>query len=299
MSKSLDRLTLLSSFARIAERGSISAAGRDLGLSQASISRHLSELEDRLGTRLIERTTHSLALTEAGEAALLDARHILDSWTALRDRFDTDGALSGRLMVFAPLAFGQLSLVEVASSWQTQHPGVELNWLLDDSELNLARTGGDLWIRVGRPKDDRLIVRTLGAIDRLIVATPKLANQLAAPSPDALAALPGISLSPFEGVQIPLAGSDGRAANVDMRSIFRTNNIFASLKAVEAGLGYAVMPRWLVADPLKSGQLVDLLPEWRPPSLSLNACFLPSRRVSRLLASFLDHLETSVEHIIP
>ena len=150
MSKSLDRLSLLATFVRIAERGSISAAARDLGLSQASASRHLNELETRLGTILIERTTHHLSLTEAGEAALEEARDLLNGWLALAERFDDSSDLSGTLRVVAPIALGQRHLIDATMDWQRAFPNLQINWQLDDSELNLAETGADVWIRIGR-----------------------------------------------------------------------------------------------------------------------------------------------------
>ena len=97
MSKNLDRLTLLSTFARIAERGSISAAARDIGLSQASASRQLQALEEQLGVQLVQRTTHALSLTEAGRDCLADARALIDAWDALQERHAAEaGALAGK-----------------------------------------------------------------------------------------------------------------------------------------------------------------------------------------------------------
>ncbi len=125
MSKSLDRLALLTTFARIAERGSISAAARDLGFSQASASRQLAELERRLGVQLIQRTTHRLALTQSGADCLSDARGLLDGWEALVERFaGEDSAVRGGLKIVAPIALGQRHLAEAALRFQQAHPAV-------------------------------------------------------------------------------------------------------------------------------------------------------------------------------
>ena len=298
MSKSLDRLSLLTTFVRIAERGSISAAARDLGLSQASASRHLNELETRLGTALIERTTHSLSLTEAGEAALEDARDLLNGWSALAERFDDSSDLSGALQVVAPIALGQRPLIDATVDWQRAFPNLQINWQLDDSELNLAETGADVWIRIGRPRDDRLVVRDLAQVERMVVAHSSVVKPGEITDPKSLEGLQAVSLSPFEGQKLPLTHRSGTAITIRANSRLITNNIFASLNAVKKGCGFAIMPRWLVADELLNGTLIDILPEWRAPTLTITACYLPSRRQSRALNAFLDMAQNELNNVV-
>ncbi|MEL6826993.1 MAG: LysR family transcriptional regulator [Pseudomonadota bacterium] len=298
MSRSLDRLSLLATFVRIAERGSISAAARDLGLSQASASRHLSELETRLGTVLIERTTHSLSLTEAGDSALEEARDLLNGWSSLTERFDDSSDLSGTLRVVAPIALGQRHLIDATLDWQRANPSLQINWQLDDSELNLAETGADVWIRIGRPRDDRLVVRDLVGVERLVAAHPDLVEPVATRDPRSLEQLPAVSLLPFEGNQLPLTHKNGSIVSVRANSRFVTNNIFAALNAVKKGLGYAIIPRWLIADELKAGTLIDVLSDWRAPTLTITACYLPSRRQSRALNAFLEIAHTGLLDLV-
>lgn len=297
MSKSLDRLSLLTTFVRIAERGSISAAARDLGLSQASASRHLSELETRLGTVLIERTTHSLSLTEAGEATLEDARDLLNGWSALAERLEDSSDLSGTLRVVAPIALGQRHLIDATMDWQRAFPSLQINWQLDDSELNLAETGADVWIRIGRPRDDRLVVRDLAQVERLVVAHSSVVEPGEVIDPKFLEGLPAVSLSPFEGQQLPLTHQTGAAITIRANSRLVTNNIFAALNAVKAGSGFAIMPKWLVADELSNGTLIDVVPDWRAPTLTITACYLPSRRQSRALNAFLDMAQNELNNL--
>lgn len=294
MSKSLDRLSLLTTFVRIAERGSISAAARDLGLSQASASRHLNELEARLNTVLIERTTHNLSLTEAGEAALEDARDLLNGWSALAERFDDSSDLSGTLRVVAPIALGQKHLINATVDWQRAFPSLQINWQLDDSELNLAETGADIWIRIGRPRDDRLVVRDLAQVERLVVAHSSVAKPGEISDPKSLEGLPAVSLSPFEGQKLPLTHQTGVTVTIQANSRLVTNNIFAALNAVKKGSGFAIMPRWLVADELSDGTLIDVFRDWRAPTLTITACYLPSRRKSRALNAFLDMAQSEL-----
>ncbi|MEO0887430.1 MAG: LysR family transcriptional regulator, partial [Cyanobacteria bacterium J06648_10] len=142
MSKSLDRLTLLETFIRIADAGSISAAARDLGLSQPSVSRQLAELESRFKAQLMRRTTHELSLTEAGAQLLSDARQLLDDWEALEEKhLDSGETLRGRLRVVAPVALGQLHLIDIALQFQQQHPLISLSWQLQDDDIRFAEAG--------------------------------------------------------------------------------------------------------------------------------------------------------------
>ena len=298
MSKPLDRLTLLETFARIAERGSISAAARDLGLSQASASRQLQALEDRLGADLVRRTTHALSLTAAGQALLADARGLLSGWQALEEAHGSaNKTVSGPLKVVAPVALGQLHLADIAVRFQLAHPAVSIDWLLDDDPIRFAEIGCDCWIKVGPVPDETLIVRELGRVERLLVAAPTLVGSQRIGVPEDVAALPCAALDPFEGGRIVLTSKDGGTHMLTPNVALSTNNIFALHRAALMGAGFAVLPRWFVADDLAAGRLVDLLPEWRAATLTVHIAYLPSRRRPRRLTLFLEALEAGFAEI--
>ncbi len=295
MTRSADRLTLLATFARIAERGSISAAARDLGMSQASASRQLADLEGRLGVQLIQRTTHALSLTEAGNDCLGEARALLDSWESLAERHAGETTdVHGKLKIVAPVALGQRDLAEAAMRFQAAHPSVTITWLLDDAPIRFAEIGCDLWIKVGRVPDDSLVVRQLGSVERLVVAAPKLLKGHRMKQPGDVADLPCAALEPFEGGAIPLESKNGRRQTVRAQVALTTNNIFVAHKAACLGIGYAVMPRWFVADDLAADRLVDVLPRWRAPSLTINAAYLPARRQTKRLRLFVEHVSNAI-----
>ena len=286
MTSRSDRLSLIETFVRIVERGSISAAARDLGVSQASASRQLAALEASVGAPLLNRTTHSIAFTEAGRSVLATGRSLLSEWESLvEDVSEGDGALSGSLKVVAPMALGQLHLTDAVLDFQVEHPGVDITWELTDTEVRFAETGCDLWVNIGMPEDDTLIVEEAGRVERMVVASPELAAQLEAPHPDGLTALPGLALAPFEGARIPL-GNGRDTALVQSDAALTTNDIFSLRRAAMRGLGYAVLPRWMVADELARGELVDMLPKWRAPELTVTCCYLPTQRLSRRLRTF-------------
>ncbi len=298
MSKSLDRLTLLATFARIAERGSISGAANDLGMAQASASRQLAALEQQLGVQLIQRTTHSLALTEAGAAALVEARALLDGWDALVERFiEDERELSGGLKIVVPVALGQLYLADAVLRFQAAHPKVSITWLLDDAPIRFAEIGCDLWIKAGKPDDDTLVVHEIGRVERLVVAAPKLTDGLQISHPSKLSALPCAALGPFEGAAISLSGPKGTRALIEAQVAVGTNNIFSAYQAAIMGIGYAVMPRWFVESDLASGRLVDVLPAWRAATLTITASFLPAARQKRRLRALLDHMKHAIVQI--
>lgn len=296
MSKPLDRITLLETFVRIADAGSISAAARDLGLSQPSVSRQLAELESRLKTQLMRRTTHSLALTDAGAELLADARRLIEDWEALQEKhLAGDGLVVGSLKVVAPVALGQLHLARIAFRFQQTHPGVTVTWLLEDRPIRFAEVGCDCWVKIGHVPDETLVVRSLGTVERMLVAAPSLIAEHGSPrDPKAAERIPLAALEPFEGGKIPLIHQNKRRTTIRPPVPMQTNNMFALKEAALMGLGAAVMPRWFVASELGSGALVDVLPTWRAPSLDVQVAYLPGRYQTLRLSSFLAVLREQI-----
>ncbi|MEO1249245.1 MAG: LysR family transcriptional regulator [Pseudomonadota bacterium] len=288
----------METFVRIAERGTISAAARDLGMSQGSASRQLKDLEDRLGVQLIRRTTHSLALTEAGQDVLTDARQMITSWEALEEQHAPDGDdLRGSLRIVAPVALGQLHLADIAIAFQAANPKVSVNWLLQDEPIRFAEVGCDCWIKIGPVPDDTLIVRCLGRVERLIVGAPEVAARLGAQTPEAVENLPFATLTPFDGAKIGLSGPRDGQVHLAVRSTLSTNNIMSLKRAAVCGLGAALLPRWFVSDELEAGSLVDILPGWRAARLDVNLAYLPARRQPQRLTVFIDMLEARFRDI--
>ncbi|MEM6352641.1 MAG: LysR family transcriptional regulator [Cyanobacteria bacterium P01_D01_bin.14] len=294
MSKSLDRLTLLETFVRIADAGSISAAARDLGLSQPSVSRQLAELESRFKTQLMQRTTHTLSLTAAGAELLADARRLLDDWEAIEDRYiNADSEVRGRLKVIAPVALGQLHLIDIAIAFQQQYPNVSLSWQLEDHDIRFAEVGCDCWIKIGPVLDTSLAVTPLCEVERLAVAAPPLLKTQPSQVQD-LEALPWLALEPFEGGRIPLTHADGQITTLLPDVRLATNNIFALRQATLAGLGISVLPRWFIQTELQKGSLVDILPSWRAPRLTIHIAYLSTRHQPIRLQRFIEQMVSDV-----
>ena len=292
MSQPIDRLTLLETFVRIADRGSISAAARDIGLSQASASRQLKALEERLGVQLMHRTTHDLTLTPAGSSVLQEARLLTADWQALCERTGAaQSEVSGPINVVAPVALGQKLLVELAVAFQRRFPGVTFTWQLQDEPIRVSEVGCDLWIKVGPVRDDSLIVHGLAMVERIVVAHKDFEGIALSEQKDSV---PFVALEPFEGSRIHVTGPDGKSKKLSPDTRFTTNNIFAAHQAALAGIGAIVLPRWFVADDLLHGRLVELWPGWNAPELTVNAAYLPSRYQPKRLRAFVDAVKEGV-----
>lgn len=279
-----DRLTLLNSFARVAELGSLTAAARELGLSQPSVTRHIDALETLLDAPLLRRSPHSVTLTPAGEAALVDARAMLAAWNGFAERHGASDALRGELRVFVPIALGQTVLAETAATFQRRFPEVRLDWRLTDAPINMVAEGADLWVRVGEVPDDRLVVRSLCRIARRAVIAPGA-------DPTRM-----IALGDFETSAPTLQSNEGRRYTPQAKTVFRSNNFMAVFTQVLAGAGFAILPDWFTRADLASGRLAELAPGYSAPSIGLSLAFLPGPRPARLEA-LLDHVQKTVAKI--
>ncbi|MEO1088045.1 MAG: LysR family transcriptional regulator [Acidobacteriota bacterium] len=296
MNKGHDRLNLLRTFVRISDAVSISAAARDLGLSQPTASRHLADLESHLKAQLMRRTTHSLALTAAGRELLAEARQMLGAWEALEEKFlVNEKQARGRLTVVAPVALGQLHLMQLVSGLLEEHPQISLAWLLEDRVIRFSEVGCDCWIKIGSVPDETLVVKRVGEVERLVVAdasfwSTSAGEQRRAPSES----LPWLVLDPFEGSRIPLRSTTGESLDLQPRPRLRTNNIIALREAVLRGLGVAILPRWFIDSELQSGRLVDCWPSWRAPTLPVHLARLPGRHQPRRLTLFFDCMRSAI-----
>lgn len=243
-----------------------------------------------MGMQLIRRTTHSLALTPAGHAALADARALIADWDAFSERHSAQGdTVRGPLKVVAPVALGQTHLIDMAARFLMDHPDVTLEWELEDDPIRFAERGCDCWIKIGTVPDDTLIVRSIGQVERLIVAAPGLLPS-SLKDPKELEDVPFIALAPFEGGNLTLTNREGAVHQVSLRPRMTTNNIVSILRAVLLGAGAAIMPTWFIAKELREGHLIDALSGWRAKELSINLAFLPARNQPRRLEAFLESL---------
>jgi DNA-binding transcriptional LysR family regulator len=288
MSTPVDRLSLMRLFVHIAEVHSLSGAGRLLGLSQPSTSRQLKQLETTLGVQLFQRSTHELVLTEAGKQFLPTAMEMLAGWdTAVENAHAGRDKFRGKIRVAVPVAIGQTILAEIAMRFLAEHRGITVDWRLIDEPGDLAAGGYDLWIRAGPIRDESLIVHELRRSHRTIVGN---AAEKSVQHPTELNRRPAVQLVTYMALQVPLETDDGRATTLTLKPALATDNIYVALMGIRSGIGYGILPHWLVQPDLEAGTLVELCPEWRPPAISLYIAYPQTRFRTARVKLFIEYL---------
>ncbi|WEJ98017.1 MAG: LysR family transcriptional regulator [Candidatus Sphingomonas phytovorans] len=248
----------LVAFTAITEAGSISGAARRLGFAKSVVSERLAELERTLGTRLIQRTTRKLALTEDGHSFLPRAQQILyQTREAAAEMAQRHGTLAGPLRVSGPVGFGVLHLGPALNDFLRAHPEIDLTLELDDGFVDAAASGFDAVIRHGPIGDTRLVAKRLATTRRLLVASPGYLAEQGRPATLAeLAAHRGI-LYANRDADWRFAGAEGWMV-LRPRAALRVNNGLVMRDAALAGLGITLLPTFFVHEQLASGALVEV-----------------------------------------
>ncbi len=282
-----DRIALLRTFLHIVESGSLSAAALRLGTSQPTISRRLQLLERLLGLRLLRRSTHGLALTEDGERCLAHAREVLDGWSLLEEtlRGAREGA-SGLLRVQAPHAFGQDQLIAPLAEYLAAHPGVSVEWRLQDRMPDFIADGIDCAIRVGWVEEPAVVAVRLADVPRIVVAAPGLWGDGPPPQGAALRDLPWLALTTYYREEVTLSRG-GEELRFPIRPRLGTDSLHALRAAALAGLGAAIVSAWAVAEDLRQGRLVQLAPDWRAAPLPVSLVYPAGRLQPARLRHFI------------
>lgn len=277
-------------FARVARTGNMSAAGREMGLSPAVVSKRISLLEDRLGARLFQRTTRQLTLTETGEGyfkRVVDILSLVEEAEDFVSRRNTKPR--GTLKVSAPTSFGRLHITPHLKTFFERFPDIELELQLQDAYVDIIRDGFDLAIRIGELEDSSLVAKKLAADHRILCAAPAYVAR--AGGIKTLGDLDGVNClcaGPSEGWR--LVGPDGMHV-ARINSNLRTNSADFVRQALISGLGVGLRSVWEVGEDLNRGDLVRVLPEWHGPSnLGIHAVY-PSREfMPAKVNAFIEHL---------
>jgi DNA-binding transcriptional LysR family regulator len=289
----MDRLDELAIFVAILDEGSLAAAGRKLRRSPPAITRALSVLEERVGARLLERTTRRSRPTEAGRRLADHARQVLAGYgEAVREV--AAASLRGVLRVTAPLVFGRRHVTPIVASFLDAYPGVRVELVLSDRNLNLIEDGLDVALRIGPLADSSLIARRVGEVRRTTVASPSyLAGRPALRTPSDLTRHDIIFTATRPG---PLQWRFGASRDLVVRLVPRliVNEVEAALLAVRAGRGIARALSYQVADDLAAGTLVRLLAEHEPPPLPIHLVVPSTRHLSPKARGFVDHAARSL-----
>jgi DNA-binding transcriptional LysR family regulator len=287
----MDRLDELAVFVAIIDAGSLAAAARRLRRSPPAVSRALAGLEERLGTRLVERTTRSLAPTEAGRVLADRARGLLaDFEEAMQAGAEQGSSLGGTLRISAPQVFGRMHVMPLVSSFVDAHPELRAELVLSDRYLDLLEEGLDVALRIGQLADSGLVARRVGQVRRVVVAAPSYLAERGAPHDPRDLASHGIVFTSGRGTPVEWRFRQrGREQSVRLAPRLIVNQVDAALSAARDGRGIASALSYQVAADLAAGRLVRLLKEFEGPPLPVQLVVSSARHMPARVRAFLDH----------
>ena len=289
----MDRFEGLNAFVRVVEAGSITGAAERLGVAKSAVSRRLAELEERLGTQLMRRTTRKLSLTDSGWAFYERAVRILsDLEEAETSVSQAQGALRGRLRVAAPLSFGLMHLGPAITEFAARHGEVTFDLDFNDREVDLLKEGFDLAVRIGELGDSSLIARRLAPVRLIPCASPAYLDANGAPrSPAELGAhrclLYAYSREPRVWRYRTPAGEKG---SVKVEARLQANNGDFLCQAAVAGEGVVLTPSFIAYREIELGRLVPVLQDVNWPEVAAYAVYPQTRHLSRRVRAFVDFL---------
>jgi DNA-binding transcriptional LysR family regulator len=286
----MDRFESMSLFVAAVEAGSLSAAGRGLGIPLATVSRKVAELEAHLHTRLLNRTSRKLALTDAGETYLTACKRILDAVEeAERGASGEYRAPKGELIISAPILLGRLHVLPVAIEFMADFPDVDLHLTFSDRVVNLLDERVDLAVRIGNLPDSSLLARRIGSIGRVVCASPAYFAKHG--TPRAPLDLREHRCITFEGLMSAVTWTferDARETTVAIRSKLTVNTAQAAIDAAIAGVGITRVLSYQVADAVGAGALVIALRDFEPAPWPVNLVYTGGRFLPLKVRAFLD-----------
>ncbi|HEK1008376.1 TPA: LysR family transcriptional regulator [Pseudomonas putida] len=278
-------------FAQVMEAGSFTAAADRLGMSKQSVSRRLMQLEERLGVRLLNRSTRRLDATPLGQHYYQSALRLLGEVQQVEhDISGQDQALRGTLRLSAPLSFAIAHLGCLLTEFLRLHPLVDVEVDLSDRAVDLIGEGYDLALRIGALEDSSLIARRIASVERVYCASPGYLDARGTPAlPEALAGHDCLPYGHSRQVQWQFKHG-GKAQAIAVAGRMRANNGELLRDAAIAGMGVTYLPTFIVGQALADGRLVRVLDDWTPPALQLSAVYPQHRQVARPVQGFVAFL---------
>ncbi|SOE83045.1 transcriptional regulator, LysR family [Caballeronia arationis] len=292
----MDHLQSMKVFVRVADLGSFARAANSMDISNAVATRHIADLEGRLGTRLLNRTTRSLSLTESGQVYLERARQILDELDDVEQMVVArNHEPVGSLRIVAPVVFGLHNLAPVLQTYAQRYPKVVPDVTLVDRQVDLVEEGFDVGIVIARQvRSASVVTRRLTTGCMTVCATPDyLATHGTPTRPEELLAHPCLSLpSEYWGDERVFTGPEGEV-RVRPSNVIVANNTEMLRQFALLGMGIAILPSYLIGNDTTSGRFVRLLSDYRLPQVEINVAYPSRRHLPAKVRTFIDHL---VEH---
>ena len=285
----MDRIAAMDAFSRVARLGSFTRAADELRISTTAVSRRVSDLEDHLGVRLLERNTRRLSLTEVGAGYLERCDRILQDLLELESAAATEDTVRGTLRVTAGVDFGRNPVAGIVVAFQELHPDARIDLHLSDHFVDLVGEGFDVAIRMGELRDSSLIARRLGASRLVAVASPAYLAEHGVPGHPAELREHACVLDTNGSHRWTFEGRDGPMVVVPTPRL-SVNSPTVTRDLVLSGRGISLVPLFAVAEDLRAGRLRELLEPWQLPEIPLNAVYPPGRRLSTRVRAFVDFL---------
>ncbi|TIN68264.1 MAG: LysR family transcriptional regulator [Mesorhizobium sp.] len=290
-----DRLQQLALFVRTIETGSFSKAARESGLSQPSVSRAIAALEERLGVKLLLRTTRRITPTDAGQALLIRAREAIGSIDDAENAARGADSLSGVLRVALSIAYGMREIIPLLPAFLERHPALKVELMMSDRYEDLIAEGADLALRLGRQPDSSFVTHRLATTQRLLVASPDYLNRRGTPRTVAELATHQCLGGPADLERgVWTFHKDGRAESVTVDTRVWTGSSSGVVACAVAGLGIASGSKWMCDDELRAGRLVVLLGDHALNSIDSFVVFPAGRRPSQKARAFSDYLSEAL-----
>jgi DNA-binding transcriptional LysR family regulator len=293
----MDNLEAMRVFVSVATQGSFTEAARRMRLSPSVVTRSISQIEERLGIMLFNRTTRSVQLTERGQIYLDDCKRILEDCEMAERRVRGENAKPrGTLRVTAPVLFGRIYVLPIVNALLREHPALSIHLTLSDRNVHLFEEGVDVAVRVGELADSSLIAVRLGFATPVLVASPSYLQERGAPASPTALSMHDIIL--FEGIgatnEWPF-GADRKTIRVEPRLI--VNGADAAITAAEANVGIARTLSYQVWDAVHAGRLTLVLQKFTPPPLPVSVVYqarrIASANVAALVKAIRDHLKAN------
>ena len=289
----MNRLAAMEAFVRVIDTGSFSSAARQLRIGQPSISKAIAQLENRLGVRLLLRSTHGLTSTEAGQNFYEHARRSIEEADEADLAARGAGAtLSGRLRICAAVTFARLHVVPHLARFLAENPALDVEVVLDDRNVDLIEAGIDVAIRMSDLSDSALTARKIGEGRRAVVGTPSYFAKAGEP-------MTPMELSAHQAVIYDQPGGgtawrfrQGKAeTSVTVKGRVRMTAAEGVREAVFSDLGLAISSEWMFAPELETGRVRRVLQDWVLPSVNLWAVFPTGRQASAKARAFAGFIE--------
>ena len=287
----MDRLTAMQVFVEVAHTGSFSATADKLDMSRAMVTRYVGALEQWLGARLLQRTTRSVTLTDAGENCLRRSQQMLALVQDVEEETQShDGALRGQLRITCSMSFAYAQMAAAVVDFLQLHPQLKIDLNASEGALNLVEARIDLAIRISAEPDPALIGRVLAPCTSVLVASPAYLAAHGVPQlPADLATHRCLSYANF-GKSVWTFSRGDDHARVSVGSYFSANEATALLQGVLAGGGIALQPSYLANPHLQDGSLQVVLPDWKVPDMAIYALYPSRKHLSPAVRALLDFL---------